>query len=273
MTARSRVIPVLAAFLLAACLPAEPGGERRVPLVRVIDGDTVVVRDGGRDVTVRIAGIDTPELHHPASRPQYLAREARQRLAALLGNGPVRLVPDGGRDRHDRYGRLLAYVETPDGRDAGAVLVREGLARVYRKFRVSRKERYLALEDEARRAGRGLWKEGGLAEVRWLLRRGEPAIRVLPMTGWRYAVVVPGWVRAGVSGRALTEALWAARRSLGARWNREHGRREGPDPAKILREAGFVSLAVAAADRAPGEPSPPEGRGPARRTPSRSNGR
>ena len=72
-----------------------------IDLDYVIDGDTIVVADGSR---VRMIGIDTPE------RDECGFAEARDHLIALIGAGPVRLVP-GARSDADRYGRLLRYVE------------------------------------------------------------------------------------------------------------------------------------------------------------------
>ena len=72
-----------------------------IDLDYVIDGDTIVVADGSR---VRMIGIDTPE------RDECGFAETRDHLIALIGAGPVRLVP-GARTDTDRYGRLLRYVE------------------------------------------------------------------------------------------------------------------------------------------------------------------
>ena len=72
-----------------------------IDLDYVIDGDTIVVADGSR---VRMIGIDTPE------RGECGFAEARDHLIALIGAGPVRLVP-GARTDTDRFGRLLRYVE------------------------------------------------------------------------------------------------------------------------------------------------------------------
>ena len=94
---------------------------------RVIDGDTFVLRDGQR---VRVAGLDTPERGHRARCPreQALAVRATERARALLADG-FTLLPARSRDK---YGRLLASVVLPDGRDFAAVLIDEGLGASYR---------------------------------------------------------------------------------------------------------------------------------------------
>ena len=57
----------------------------------------------------------------------------------------------------DRYGRLVAPVILPDGRDLSVELVKAGLAWHYKKY--SDDEELARLEVEARKASRGLWSE------------------------------------------------------------------------------------------------------------------
>jgi hypothetical protein len=114
-------------------------------LPRVHDGDTIhCAGPGGTVERIRISDIDAPEL--PGSprceiaRVRELARsrnpawcdtargeQARAALVAFLASGPVmirRLGPD-------HYGRTLALVSV-NGRDAGAWLRQQGLARRWR---------------------------------------------------------------------------------------------------------------------------------------------
>jgi micrococcal nuclease len=117
-------------------------------LVRVIDGDTIVVRIGGVEDTVRLYGIDTAE------RGQVCFREAADRLGELAAGG-VRLVPDA-RNR-DRYGRLLRYVYTTTGASIDARMVAEGLAHAWRDDGALRGG-LIALEERARASRTGcLW--------------------------------------------------------------------------------------------------------------------
>jgi micrococcal nuclease len=111
---------VLVGFVVAACrdehaLPADVG-----VVERVVDGDTVELRIGGRDERVRLIGIDTPELHTESGVPECFAVEALRFTSAVLSIGAdVRLERDVvGRDD---YGRLLAYVY----RRADDVLINE----------------------------------------------------------------------------------------------------------------------------------------------------
>jgi len=94
---------------------------------KVADGDTVTIR-GER---IRIANIDTPEIHHAqCDAERRLALVAKRRLQSLLDSGRIVITrgdPKDGRQR-DRYGRTLATISV-DGRDVGDILVEEGLAR------------------------------------------------------------------------------------------------------------------------------------------------
>ena len=92
----------------------------------VIDGDTFWLRGE----KIRIADIDTPEISEPKCDWEYdRGIEARDRLVALLNEGPFDLSPIGARDT-DQYGRKLRVV-TRTGYSLGDKLVGEGLARTW----------------------------------------------------------------------------------------------------------------------------------------------
>lgn len=89
----------------------------------VIDGDTFRL-SGAK---IRIADIDTPEIHEPRCRAEAaLGDRATHRLRALLNAGAFSLKPVERSE--DRYGRMLRIVMR-EGRSIGRVLVTEGLAR------------------------------------------------------------------------------------------------------------------------------------------------
>lgn len=90
----------------------------------VIDGDTIE-RHG---VRYRLIGFDAPETFRAQCSSEFdKGVAAKHRLQDLISSGDVRLVDTR---REDRYGRGLARLYT-NGRDAGAVLIGEGLARPY----------------------------------------------------------------------------------------------------------------------------------------------
>jgi hypothetical protein len=89
-----------------------------VVVTQVIDGDTIVVDTGQH---VRFIGIDTPERDHCGYA------EATANMRKLVYGKAVRLTA-GARDNVDRYGRLLRYVDLPDGTDTGLAQIRGGFA-------------------------------------------------------------------------------------------------------------------------------------------------
>ena len=127
-------------------------------VTRVVDGDTLHVRVQGRDETVRLLGIDTPELHRPATPVECGARPAARAMERLADGVRVRLFADPTQDRRDRYGRLLAYAVTTDGVDLGEAMVRRGWAKVYvyADHPFQRVSRYRAAAAAARRADVGV---------------------------------------------------------------------------------------------------------------------
>ncbi len=96
----------------------------------VVDGDTFYL-DGH---SIRVADIDTPETYR--SRCSYeanLGAQATRRFMQLLNAGPFVVKPIPFRDK-DRYGRKLRTVHR-NGQSLGAILVSEGLARVWEGHR------------------------------------------------------------------------------------------------------------------------------------------
>lgn len=96
--------------------PEEPEEPRSYVVVRIIDGDTLELGNGE---IVRLAGIDAPEVGECG----YL--KAADRLAALVDGQAVTLAESD--EDHDRYGRLLRYVDL-GGMDSGLRLIKAGLA-------------------------------------------------------------------------------------------------------------------------------------------------
>lgn len=100
-------------------------GLRPATGVRVIDGDTLDVRLGGKTVRVRLLNIDAPEAAHDDEPGQCLADEAARELRRLAGKGSdLRLDVHG----KDRFGRTLAGVYTDRGVLVNSEIVRAGLA-------------------------------------------------------------------------------------------------------------------------------------------------
>jgi micrococcal nuclease len=134
-----------------------PARDRVARVVRVVDGDTIVVALAGRTERVRYIGIDTPESVKPGSPVECYAHRAAAANARLVARERVRLVRDV--EPRDRFGRLLAYVyRVRDRLFVNAALVGDGFARTLTiPPNVRFAARFRALAADARRAGRGLW--------------------------------------------------------------------------------------------------------------------
>jgi micrococcal nuclease len=125
-------------------------------VTKVVDGDTLDVRtQSGTVQSVRIVGIDSPEIVDPRKPVQCFAKEASARLHALLDGKAVHLERNPGEDR-DVYGRWLRYVDL-DGTDVGAQMILGGFAASYNAFAHVRSASYNELQREARAAKRGMW--------------------------------------------------------------------------------------------------------------------
>ena len=143
---------------LAACGSSPPADSATPTVVRVVDGDTVVVRSGGTEESVRLIGVDTPETKHPTKPVQCFGKEASAFTASVLPPGTaVRLERDV--EEHDRYDRLLVYLyRVDDGAFVNLELARQGFAGVLTiPPNVAHTSEFVAAAAEARRAGRGLW--------------------------------------------------------------------------------------------------------------------
>jgi micrococcal nuclease len=147
-----------------------PGSGVDATVVRVVDGDTVVVElPNGSEEKVRLIGVDTPEVFSDNDPAEYgvvnttVGRKCLDdwgdRATAFakdrLAGESVRLTFDENLPRRGYYGRLLAYV-SHENRSFNHHLIATGHARVFRSEFVLRPE-YETTQRRARSAGRGLW--------------------------------------------------------------------------------------------------------------------
>lgn len=136
-----------ALIFCAALVLAHPAAAADIAgrVVGITDGDTLtLLTDQKESIRVRLAEIDAPEKGQP-----YGAR-AKQALSELCFNQQVTAAYVDT----DRYGRTVARIRAVT-LDINAEMVKRGAAWVYRKY--ARDPALLAIEEEARREGRGLW--------------------------------------------------------------------------------------------------------------------
>lgn len=126
-------------------------------VVRTIDGDTIVV-DLGQPFgqrTIRLRGIDAPEIASYAHAAQPYADMAKEFIGSLISNKKIELQFDT--EVSDPYGRTLAYVHLADGTDVQISLLKAGLARVVGHIPFSCRDSYEQTQEQAQKQGMGLW--------------------------------------------------------------------------------------------------------------------
>lgn len=129
------------------------------PVVRTVDGDTIVIEVDGENETIRLIGVDTPETVHPQRPVECFGREASAFTKAMVtAAGEVALEIDESQGERDRYGRLLGYVILPDGRNLNALIIYEGYGYEYTYGTPYEYQAEFKLAQEiAQEEERGLW--------------------------------------------------------------------------------------------------------------------
>ena len=152
----------VSALLLTLCFTKSANA---ATVVSVGDGDTVRVSEGSKRITVRLACIDAPE----TSQRPWGARSMAllQRLTPVGSEVTLRVKTT------DRYGRTVAELLNRRG-NVNQLMVRAGQAFAYRRYlRQCDAQKYLEIENEAKRLSLGVWSLGPSGITRpWDYRQG-----------------------------------------------------------------------------------------------------
>ncbi len=151
-----------------------PAGLTSVAVQRVVDGDTLRLSDGR---SVRMIGLNTPELGKQGRSDEPFALAARKRLQALIdaSGGRVGLLP--GKQAKDHYGRTLAHIYSAGGANLEAQMLADGLGfQVAVAPNVDLVACQQAAERSARKAGRGLWRQSPVLKAEQIQRSGFAVI-------------------------------------------------------------------------------------------------
>lgn|GEM_PF-984060 len=176
---------LLLGFSLQALPPAAalaaPSWSLQAKVIRVIDGDTLEVVLDGRLRALDLEEIETPALH------EDLGSEARKLTSELVLGETVRVEVRG----RGAEGRWPAVVVLPDGRRLDHELVRRGLAR-WRGWCRERGDPELGhLEDDARKAERGIWSQPGAASLDTCREQSAPLEHAPPVEAAPEASLAP----------------------------------------------------------------------------------
>ncbi|MFD2670803.1 thermonuclease family protein [Marinicrinis sediminis] len=145
-------------LLLTGCQQTQTGMDGNTQLVtRVVDGDTMKVMVDGKEETVRLLLVDTPESVHPNKPVQPFGLEASAYAKDMLEGKEVRLELDVS--ERDKYGRLLVYMWLDEHRMFNEMLLEQGLARVAYIYppNVKYVDPFRAIQREAQRKEAGIW--------------------------------------------------------------------------------------------------------------------
>jgi endonuclease YncB( thermonuclease family) len=140
-------------------------------VLKVFDGDTIQVTGLDLTFTIRLVGIDAPERGFKGQAGQPFSQKAKQYLVKLLDSKLIGLKSYGT----GGYNRQLAEVFVGD-KNINVEMIRSGLAEIYtgkppKKLDVTP---YQTAEKKARRAGKGIWRQGSSYESPRHWRKEHP---------------------------------------------------------------------------------------------------
>jgi len=142
----------------------------------VVDGDTIDIDipDGKYKRTrIRLWGVDTPETKSDKVGVMYFGPQAADFTTKLTLEKQVAVYLEEHRTR-GKYGRLLAYIQLPNGKFLNEALLTEGFAYADLRFRHSFYNKYKQLEASARSQKKGLWQNVTRQQLPEWLKRMRP---------------------------------------------------------------------------------------------------
>jgi micrococcal nuclease len=158
-----KLIPILLALFYPFATLAY--GEWSGQVVWVQDGDSLIIKKDSKNIRVRLQGIDAPEKGQP------FAEKAKYAAINMAKNRNVRVVVK----ERDKYGRTVAKVILPDGRNMSYNMVEKGLA--WRHIHYGKDPHLKTLEAKARKKRVGLWA-GKKPTPPWVWKRQHKKSKV-----------------------------------------------------------------------------------------------
>lgn len=134
------------AWLLCSLLAYYANSHAQPVLEKVLDGDTVIIREEAQSYHLRLLDIDAPELH------QAFGKQSRRSLAQLCMNAPISVQLQG----QDIYGRTLGHLSCGK-QDASQSQI--GLGMAWFNQRYSRRYELQVLQKQAQQQALGLWQQ------------------------------------------------------------------------------------------------------------------
>lgn len=128
-------------------------------IVKVTDGDTITAIIRGKNESIRLLGIDTPETVDPKKPVQCFGKAASDKMKSFVLGKFVKLVDDSTQGNRDKYKRLLRYVYLPDSKATfvNGEMIKQGFAFSYKEYPTKMFEKFNNFEKYARENNLGLW--------------------------------------------------------------------------------------------------------------------
>lgn len=124
-------------------------------VTHVYDGDTIKLADGRK---LRLIGVNTPERGRDGQKDQPFYLSAKNQLQQIIKNNQNQLNIVLGKEKHDRYKRLLAHIFTTNGENISATLLKKGLGfSIAIPPNIQFLKCYKKAEREAQNHKRGIW--------------------------------------------------------------------------------------------------------------------
>jgi micrococcal nuclease len=143
---------ILSTVLVIGATPAV--NQKWISVKWVNDGDTIVLSNGQH---VRYIGINAPEIAHDNHKAEAFGYAAKNYNQSLVRLKKVRLEFD--KEKHDRYGRLLAYIFLLDGTLINKKMIEKGYAYVlHLRPNVKYDSVLLKAQRDAMSAKQGIWR-------------------------------------------------------------------------------------------------------------------
>ena len=128
----------------------------QIKVIHIYDGDTIQVTENGKEITVRLVGIDAPEISRKKDLPgQPFCLKSKKHLSSLVLNTIVHIKFYGKNASGKSLGEIFA-----DEVNINIEMINAGLAEVYRGVPAQQLQinAYRAAENKAKAAAKGIWE-------------------------------------------------------------------------------------------------------------------
>ena len=130
-------------------------------VTKVIDGDTLIANVKGTKTTIRLIGVNTPEVDASLREVECFGEKPSREAKKMLFGKQIRIEKDSSQGDFDKYGRTLAYVFLKDGTFFNEYMIKEGYAYEYTyNLPYKYQDQFKKSQDVAERKEKGLWEIG-----------------------------------------------------------------------------------------------------------------